>query len=44
MYLFTAKVFKTDLILENPIWVVVAVILSFVREFSEIKLNLKRTY
>lgn len=44
MYLFTAEVFKTDLILENPIWVVVAVILSFVREFSEIKLNLTRTY
>lgn len=40
MYLFVGEAFKTDLILENPVWVVVAVILSFVREFSEQKLNL----
>lgn len=44
MYLFVGEAFKTDLILENPVWVVVAVILSFVREFSEQKLNLNRTY
>jgi len=44
MYLFIGEAFKTDLILENPIWVVLAVILSFIREFSEQKLNLNRTY
>ena len=44
MYLFVGEAFKTDLILENPLWVVLAVILSFIREFSELKLNLNRTY
>lgn len=44
MYLFVGEAFKTDLILENPIWVVLAVILTFIREFSEQKLNLSRTY
>lgn len=44
MYLFIGEAFKTDLILENPIWVVLAVILTFIREFSEQKLNLNRTH
>ena len=44
VYLFVGEAFKTDLILENPFWVVLAVILSFIREFSERKLNLSRTY
>lgn len=44
MYLFVGEAFKTDLILENPLWVVLAVILSFFREFSEQRLNLSRTY
>lgn len=44
MYLFVGEAFKTDLILENPLWVVLAVILSFIREFSEQKLNLNRAY
>jgi Trk-type K+ transport system membrane component len=44
MYLFIGEAFKTDLILENPLWVVLAVVLSFLREFSEQKLNLNRTY
>ncbi len=44
MYLFVGEAFKTDLILENPIWIVLAVILTFIREFSEQKLNLNRTY
>ncbi len=43
MYLFVGQPFKTDLILENPVWVVIAVILSFVREFSVVNLNYKRT-
>lgn len=44
MYLFVGEAFKTDLILENPVWVVLAVILTFFREFFEVKLNLSRTY
>ena len=44
VYLFVGEAFMTDLILENPIWVVLAVILSFIRELSERKLNLSRTY
>ncbi|MBC6994796.1 potassium transporter TrkG [Neolewinella lacunae] len=44
MYLFVGEAFQTDLILENPVWVVLAVILTFFREFFEIRLNLSRTY
>ena len=44
MYLFIGEAFKTDLILENPLWVILAVILSFIRELSEQKLDLTRTY
>src|SRR5690606_30682010 len=44
MYLFVGEAFKTDLILANPLWVVLAVILSFIREVSERKLDLNRTY
>lgn len=44
MYLFVGEAFKTDLILENPVWVVLAVILTFFREFFEIKLDLSRAY
>ncbi|MEZ5042750.1 MAG: potassium transporter TrkG [Saprospiraceae bacterium] len=44
MYLFVGEAFKTDLILENPIWVIFAVILTFFREFFEIKLDFNRTY
>lgn len=44
MYLFVGESFKADLILENPLWVVLAVILSFIREVSERKLNLNKTY
>lgn len=44
MYLFVGEAFKTDLILENPLWIVLAVILSFIREVSERKLNLNRRF
>lgn len=44
MYLFVGEAFKTDLVLENPFWVVLAVIFTFIREFSELKLDLNRTY
>jgi len=44
MYLFVGEAFQTDLILENPMWLVLAVVLSFIREFSEQKFNLNRIY
>ncbi len=43
MYLFVGVPFETDLLLENPIWVKIAVLLTFIREVSERKINLKRT-
>jgi trk system potassium uptake protein len=44
MYLFVGVPFKTDLILENPVWLKIGVILTFIREFSELSLNLRRTF
>lgn len=44
MYLFVGVPFETDLILENPIWVKIAVLFTFIREFSELKINFKRTF
>jgi len=43
-YLFVGVPFETDLILENPIWVRIAVVFSFIREASEIKINYKRSF
>ena len=43
MYLFVGVPFETDLILENPIWVKIAVFFTFIREFSEVSINYKRT-
>jgi trk system potassium uptake protein len=43
LYLFVGVPFKTDLLLENPIWVRIAVLLTFIREFSEVKINFNRT-
>jgi len=43
MYLFVGVPFETDLLLENPIWVKIAVFLTFIRESSELKMNLNRT-
>ncbi|MDL2228497.1 ATPase [Odoribacter sp. OttesenSCG-928-L07] len=44
MYLFVGVPFETDLILENPIWVKIAVLVTFIREFSELKINFNRTF
>ncbi|MGB3798178.1 MAG: potassium transporter TrkG [Lewinella sp.] len=44
MYLFVGTAFQTDLILENPVWVVAAVILTFFREFFSLRMELKQTY
>lgn len=43
MYLFVGVPFETDLILENPIWLKIAVLFTFIREFSELRINFKRT-
>lgn len=43
MFLFVGVPFETDLQLENPICVRIAVLFSFIREVSEVKLNYKRT-
>lgn len=43
LYLFVGVPFEADLMLENPIWVRVAVVFTFIREFSEVKFNYKRT-
>ncbi len=43
MYLFVGIPFETDLLLENPIWLKIAVVFTFIREFSEIKINYRRT-
>ncbi|HMP29826.1 MAG TPA: potassium transporter TrkG, partial [Saprospiraceae bacterium] len=43
MFLFVGIPFETDLILENPIWVKLAVVFTFIREFSELRINFKRT-
>ncbi len=42
MYLFVGVPFETDLLLENPIWVKLAVAFTFIRESSELKINIKR--
>jgi Trk-type K+ transport system membrane component len=42
LYLFVGVPFETDQLLENPIWVRIAVIFTFIREFSEVKFNYKR--
>lgn len=44
VYVFEGQAFETDLVLENPLWVVLAVLLTFIREFFELKLDLSRTY
>lgn len=43
MYLFVGVPFKTDLLLDDPIWIRTAVLLTFIREFSEVRFNYKRT-
>jgi trk system potassium uptake protein len=44
LYIFVGKAFQTDFLLENPVWVALAVILTFFREFFEIRIALSRTY
>lgn len=44
MYLFVGVPFEADQHLENPIWIKIAVILSFIREAAERKVNFRRKY
>lgn len=43
-YLFVGVPFETDLMLENPYWVRFAVLFTFIREFSELRIVYKRTF
>lgn len=43
LYLFVGVPFETDLLLENPLWVKVAVLFTFIREFSERSIHFNRT-
>ena len=42
-YFFVGEPFKADLLLENPIWVKIALIFTAIRELSEVKFNYKNT-
>lgn len=44
LYLFVGVPFETDLLLENPIWLKIAVFFTFIREFSDLKINFKRAF
>lgn len=43
LFVFVGVPFESDLLLKNPIWVKIAVLLTFIREFSELKIDFKRT-
>lgn len=43
LLLFVGVPFETDLILENQFWLKAAVFFTFIREFSELKINFQRT-
>lgn len=43
MYLFVDVPFETDLLLENLLLIKIAVLLTFIRESSELKININRT-
>jgi len=42
MYLFIGVPFEMDLLLKNPIWLNIAVVFTFIREFSELRIEFKR--
>ncbi len=42
-YVFVGAPFENDLLLENPIWVKIAVVFTAIRELSEVKFNYKET-
>lgn len=44
LFLFVGVPFEIDMLLENQIWVKIAVLFTFIREFSELHINFKRTF
>ncbi|WP_417238443.1 TrkH family potassium uptake protein [Bizionia sp.] len=42
LYLFIGTAFETDLLLENPIWLQIAISFTFIREFSDLEISFKR--
>ena len=44
MYLLVGVPFKTDHLLENPIWLRIAVLFTFIREFSEVPFSFERKF
>ncbi len=44
MFVFVGVPFKTDLLLENPIWIKIGVLLTCIRAFSELQINFKRAF
>lgn len=43
VYLFTGEPFKADSFLEDSAWIALGIVLSFIRESSELKITFKRT-
>lgn len=43
LYLFVGDAFEVDELLSNPVWIKIGVLLTFIREFSDIRINLKRS-
>lgn len=43
-YLLNDSSYTAELVLSNPFWIISAVILSFIREISEVNITYKRTY
>lgn len=43
LYLFVGEAFQVDELLTNPIWIKMGVLLTFIRESADIKINLKRS-
>jgi trk system potassium uptake protein len=43
LYLFVGEAFQVDEVLANPIWIKLGVLLTFIREFSDLRINLKRS-
>lgn len=43
-FVFVGTSFETDAALDNPIWVKIAVLFTLIREFSDLRINFRRTF
>ena len=43
-FVFVGSSFETDAALDNPIWVKIAVLFTLIREFSDLRINFRRTF